>query len=119
MEMGGPGIAPLSRPGARCRDCSRPVSPDLSPNPPCASQRNGLSTVSAVRRGSQGAMGWGSCWPWLVEQNEERHRLFDNLKRAVAEQRPGRVRRLLIRVNATAAEDRTEAESAVYERAIK
>ncbi|MFE7359234.1 hypothetical protein ACFU8Q_40740 [Streptomyces sp. NPDC057543] len=29
------------------------------------------------------------------------------------------MRRLLIRVNATAAEDRTEAESAVYERAIK
>ncbi|MCX4734375.1 hypothetical protein [Streptomyces sp. NBC_01363] len=56
---------------------------------------------------------------WLVEQNEERRRLFDNLKRAVAEQRTGRVRRLLIRVNATAAEDRTEAESAVFERAIK
>ena len=39
----------LSRPGARFRDCSRPVSPDLSPNPPCASRRNGLSTVPAVR----------------------------------------------------------------------
>jgi len=39
----------VSRPGARFRDCSRPVSPDLSPNPPCASQRNGLSTVPAVR----------------------------------------------------------------------
>lgn len=57
--------ASLSRPGARCRDCSRSVSPDLSPNPPCASQRNGLSTVSAVRRGSQGAMGWGLCWPGI------------------------------------------------------
>ncbi|MCX5434754.1 hypothetical protein OHU11_42000 (plasmid) [Streptomyces sp. NBC_00257] len=56
---------------------------------------------------------------WLVEQNKERRRLFDSLKRAVSEQRPGRVRRLLIRVNATAAEDRTEAESAVYEWAIK
>ncbi|MFD7532215.1 hypothetical protein ACFV8E_32250 [Streptomyces sp. NPDC059849] len=56
---------------------------------------------------------------WLVEQNKERRKLFGNLKRAVAEQRPGRVRRLLIRVNATAAEDRTEAESAVYEWAIK
>ncbi|MGW5866518.1 zinc finger domain-containing protein [Streptomyces sp. NPDC055239] len=56
---------------------------------------------------------------WLVEQNVERRKLFDNLKRAVAERKPGRVRRLLIRVNATAAEDRTEAESAVYERAIK
>ncbi len=56
------GPSSLSRPGARCRDCSRSVSPDLSPNPPCVSQRNGLSTVSAVRRGSQAARGWGSCW---------------------------------------------------------
>ncbi|MFI1839775.1 zinc finger domain-containing protein [Streptomyces olivaceoviridis] len=54
---------------------------------------------------------------WLVEQNEERRKLFDNLNRAVEEQKPGRVRRLLLRVNATAAEDRTDAESAVYERA--
>ena len=36
----------LSRPGARCRDCSRSVSPGRSPNPPCASRRNGLATVS-------------------------------------------------------------------------
>ncbi|KUM95745.1 hypothetical protein AQI95_43070 [Streptomyces yokosukanensis] len=56
---------------------------------------------------------------WLVEQDVERRKLFDNLKRAVAEQRPGRVRRLLIRVNATAAGDRTDVESAVYERAVK
>ena len=42
----------LSRPGARFRDCSRPVSPGRSPNPPCASRRNGLSTVAAIRRGS-------------------------------------------------------------------
>ncbi|WP_262505806.1 hypothetical protein [Streptomyces sp. TRM68367] len=54
---------------------------------------------------------------WLVEQDEERRKLFDNLKKAVAEHTPGRVRRLLIRVNATASEDRTDAESAVYERA--
>ena len=54
---------------------------------------------------------------WLVEQNEERRKLFDNLKKAVAEHKPGRVRRLLMRVNATASEDRTDAESAVYERA--
>jgi hypothetical protein len=39
----------MSRPRARCRDCSRSVSLDLSPNPPCASPRNGLSTVPAVR----------------------------------------------------------------------
>ncbi|HZR53873.1 MAG TPA: transposase [Streptosporangiaceae bacterium] len=51
--------ASQSRPGARCRDCSRPVSPDLSPNPPCASQRNGLSAVPAVRL-VQLPMGWGS-----------------------------------------------------------
>ncbi|WP_262375709.1 hypothetical protein [Streptomyces sp. sk2.1] len=55
---------------------------------------------------------------WLVKQNEERRKLFDNLKKAVAEQKPGRVRRLLMRVNATAAEDRTDTESAVYKRAI-
>ncbi len=54
---------------------------------------------------------------WLVEQDEQRRKLFDNLNRAVEEQKPGRVRRLLMHVNATAAEDRTEAESAVYERA--
>ncbi|MET9663198.1 hypothetical protein [Streptomyces sp. NPDC006510] len=54
---------------------------------------------------------------WLVEQNEERRKLFDNLNRAVDEHKPGRVRRLLMRVNATASEDRTDAEPAVYERA--
>ena len=54
---------------------------------------------------------------WLVEQSEERRKLFDNLNRAVDEHKPGRVRRLLKRVNATASEDRTDAESAVYERA--
>jgi transposase len=39
----------LSRSGARCSDCSGSVSPDRSPNPPCASRRNGLSTGPAVR----------------------------------------------------------------------
>jgi transposase len=39
----------LSRSGARCSDCSGSVSPDRSPNPPCASRRNGLSTGTAVR----------------------------------------------------------------------
>ena len=39
----------LSRPEAHCQDYSRPVSSGPSPNPPCASQRNGLSTVSAVK----------------------------------------------------------------------
>jgi len=38
----------LSRPGARCRDFSRSVSPDRSPNPACDSHRTGLSTVPAV-----------------------------------------------------------------------
>ena len=51
----------LSRPGARCRCCRRSVSPGRSPNPPCGSLRNGLSTVSAVRCGGAGARGWGSC----------------------------------------------------------
>src|SRR4051794_12167248 len=41
-----------SRPGARCPDCSGSVSPGRSPNPPCASRRNGLSTETAVMRGS-------------------------------------------------------------------
>ena len=41
----------LSRPGARCRDYSRSVSPDRSPNPACDSHRTGLSTVPAVVAG--------------------------------------------------------------------
>jgi len=53
----------LSRPGARCRHCCRSVSPGRSPNPPCQFPGNGLSTVSAVRRGSRVAMGLGSCFP--------------------------------------------------------
>ena len=53
----------LSRPGARFRCCHRPVSPDRSPNPPCRSPGSGLSTVPAVRRGSQETMGPGSCSP--------------------------------------------------------
>ena len=47
----------LSRPGARYWYCYWPVSPGLSPNPPCGSHRNGLSTVSAVKRLS-GSRGW-------------------------------------------------------------
>ena len=52
-----------SRLGARCRCCHRSVSPSRSPNPPCASPRNGLSTVSVVRRGSWWAKGLGSSFP--------------------------------------------------------
>jgi hypothetical protein len=51
----------LSRPGARCWCCHRSVSPGRSPNPPCGSLRNGLSTVSAIRLGGAGSTGWGSC----------------------------------------------------------
>jgi putative transposase len=47
-----------SRHGARCRDCSRSVSPCRSPNPPCASRRNGLSTKTAVK-GSVEPRDWG------------------------------------------------------------
>ena len=50
----------LSRPGARFRCCYWSVSPGRSPNPACASRRTGLSTVSAVRRGSPSPKGWGS-----------------------------------------------------------
>src|SRR6202035_2348242 len=31
------GLGPVSRPEARCRDCSRSVSSGRSPNPPCGS----------------------------------------------------------------------------------
>ena len=51
----------LSRPGARFRDCSRAVSPGRSPNPPCASQRSGLSMAAAVRLFQRESMGLGSC----------------------------------------------------------
>ena len=61
--VGMPELHLLSRPGARFRCYHRPVSPDRSPNPPCRSPGSGLSTVPAVRRGSQGAMGPGSCSP--------------------------------------------------------
>ena len=53
----------LSRLGARFRCYHRPVSPSRSPNPPCQFLGNGLSTVSAVRRGSWSARGLGSCCP--------------------------------------------------------
>ena len=51
----------LSRPGARFRDCSWPVSPGRSPNPPCASQRSGLSMAVAVRLFQQESRGWRLC----------------------------------------------------------
>jgi hypothetical protein len=41
----------LSRSGARCPDCSGSVSPDRSPNPPCAFRRSGLSTETAIHLG--------------------------------------------------------------------
>lgn len=41
-------VMELSRPGARCPDCSGSVSPGRSPNPPCGSHRNGLSMAAAV-----------------------------------------------------------------------
>jgi hypothetical protein len=43
-------VMELSRPGARCPDCSGSVSPGRSPNPPCGSHRNGLSMAAAVGR---------------------------------------------------------------------
>ncbi|WP_179748004.1 hypothetical protein [Microlunatus parietis] len=52
----------LSRPGARCRDCSRSVSPGRSPNPACVFPRTGLSMVLPVGWFRQcGSRGWGSC----------------------------------------------------------
>ncbi len=54
------------RAGARCWPCGQSVSPTRPPNPPCASQRNGLSTCltrwSAQRRlPGSGARGSVSC----------------------------------------------------------
>ncbi|MGH3569958.1 MAG: tyrosine-type recombinase/integrase [Pseudonocardia sp.] len=63
VEAGLRPIRLLSRPGARFRCFHRSVSPGRSPNPSCRSLGNGLSTVSAVRRGSWLAMGLGSCVP--------------------------------------------------------
>ncbi|MEV8435075.1 zinc finger domain-containing protein [Streptomyces chartreusis] len=54
---------------------------------------------------------------WLEEQAGIRRRLFARLEKAVSDQRPGQVRRLLIRVNLTASEDRTDTEDAIVERA--
>ncbi|MBC2907697.1 hypothetical protein H4N64_40575 [Streptomyces sp. PSKA01] len=54
---------------------------------------------------------------WLEGQAEVRRKLFARLEEAVAERRAGRVRRLLIRVNAAASHDRTEAEGAIVARA--
>ncbi|MFE5375177.1 hypothetical protein [Streptomyces mirabilis] len=54
---------------------------------------------------------------WLEEQAEVRRKLFAGLDEAVADQRAGRVRRLLFRVNTTASHDRTEAEEAIVARA--
>jgi integrase len=55
-------LRPESRLGARFRCCHRSVSPSRSPNPPCRSLGNGLSTASAIRRGMQLATGLGSCF---------------------------------------------------------
>jgi Transposase, Mutator family len=53
----------LSRPGARCRHCCRPVSPGRSPNRTCPSPGIRLSTAGSVRRGSLAGMGSGSSRP--------------------------------------------------------
>jgi len=53
----------LSRPGARCRDYSRSVSPGRSPNPPCRSPGSGLSTASAVQAWSCKVQGLGILLP--------------------------------------------------------
>ena len=73
-SVGLPDLHLLSRSGARFRCCHRPVSPDRSPNPPYRSLGNGLSTVSAVRRGSQVAMGMGSCSPGRRNERPSRFR---------------------------------------------
>ena len=64
----------LSRHGARCRHCCRSVSPCRSPNPACASRRTGLSTASAVRRGSP-SPGGGDRSPVSVAGDRDRCRV--------------------------------------------
>ncbi|WP_369275748.1 hypothetical protein AB5J55_42550 [Streptomyces sp. R11] len=54
---------------------------------------------------------------WLEEQAGIRQRLFARLDKAVSDQRPGQGRRMLMRVNVTASDDRTDAEVAIVERA--
>jgi len=49
----------LGRPGARCRDCSGPVSPDRPPNRTCDSHRIRLSMCDAVLTRGR-ARAWGS-----------------------------------------------------------
>ena len=44
----------LSRPGARCRDCSRSVSPDLSPDQPCGSGQGGAAGSGSPLAGAAG-----------------------------------------------------------------
>jgi hypothetical protein len=63
VQAGLPGVRLLSRPGARFWCCHQSVSPGRSPNPPYRSLGNGLSTVSALRRGSWSAKERGSCCP--------------------------------------------------------
>ncbi|MEU9272696.1 hypothetical protein AB0E04_46015 [Streptomyces sp. NPDC048251] len=54
---------------------------------------------------------------WLHEQETRRHQLLDSLDRAVSEHRTGKVRKLLLRVEAVTAEGRTEAEDIIVTRA--
>ena len=57
------GLVGLSRPEARCRDRSRPVSPGRSPNPACDSHRTGLSAVPAVMAWLRSVQGLGMVFP--------------------------------------------------------
>ncbi|GAB7109779.1 hypothetical protein JCM4814A_80940 [Streptomyces phaeofaciens JCM 4814] len=54
---------------------------------------------------------------WLEERDMRRQQLFADLDRAVTEHRTGKVRRLVLRVEATASEGRTEAEDLMVARA--
>ncbi|UYQ66336.1 hypothetical protein [Streptomyces peucetius] len=56
---------------------------------------------------------------WLEEQAQARQELFHDLEQAVAEQEAGLVRPLLVRANAVASHDRTEAETAIADAAAE
>ncbi|MER5584787.1 hypothetical protein ABT090_24545 [Streptomyces asoensis] len=56
---------------------------------------------------------------WLHEQETRRQQVFESLDRAVSEHRTAKVRKLLLRVEAAASENRTEAQGAIVVRAAE
>ncbi|MBM7054293.1 hypothetical protein [Streptomyces durocortorensis] len=78
-----------------------------------------LAGLSGVNRESQELMivALREARAWLDEQAEVRRNLFAQLDQAVTDQEHGRISSLMVRVNATAAHNRTVEEDAIAERA--